>query len=256
MTSKIITVCNQKGGSGKTTTCMTLAAGLAARGFAVLVVDADPQGTATRWGASAPEAEPFPATVINLAAAKANVHRMVRDHVEHYDVVLVDCPPAVESPATQSALLISDLAIVPVIPRPGELWALERLFQLLGEMPELTARLLPTMLQNTTLMADALTVLGETPVPLMKSSFSARVAYAQGMPTGGTALTGRDAVARDEVDAAVLEVLELVGLPKRKPKSSTVPSAAPVGTSSKGTSSKLPSKASSSKLPSKSRIAG
>jgi len=248
MTAKIITVCNQKGGSGKTTTCMTLAAGLAARGFAVLVVDADPQGTATRWGASAPEAEPFPATVINLAAAKANVHRMVRDHVEHYDVVLVDCPPAVESPATQSSLLISDLAIVPVIPRPGELWALERLFQLLGEMPELAARLLPTMLQNTTLMADALTVLGETPVPLMRSSFSARVAYAQGMPTGGTALSSRDAVARDEVDTAVLEVLELVGLPKRKPKSSTVLP----GTAS-GTSSKLPSKASTSKLPSSSK---
>jgi chromosome partitioning protein len=239
MTSKIITVCNQKGGSGKTTTCMTLAAGLAARGFSVLVVDADPQGTATRWGASAPEAEPFPATVINLAAAKANVHRMVRDHIDKYDVVLVDCPPAVESPATQSSLLISDLAIVPVIPRPGELWALERLFQLLSEMPELKARLFPTMLQNTTLMADALTVLGETPVPLMKSSFSARVAYAQGMPTGGTALSGRDAVARDEVDTAVLELLDLVGLPRRKPRSSAVPSQA-----ASKSSSKLPSKSS------------
>jgi chromosome partitioning protein len=232
MTSKIITVCNQKGGSGKTTTCMTLAAGLAARGWDVLVVDADPQGTATRWGASAPDSDPFPATVINLAAAKANVHRMVRDHVEKYDVILVDCPPAVESPATQSALLISDLAIVPVIPRPGELWALERLFQLLGEMPELKARLFPTMLQNTTLMSDALTVLGETPVPLMKSSFSARVAYAQGMPVGGTAVGGRDGVARDEVDAAVVEVLELVGLPKRK-RLSTAPSKVPSLVSSK-----------------------
>ena len=124
MAARIITVCNQKGGSGKTTTCMTLAAGLAARGWDVLVVDADPQGTATRWGSSAPEETPFPATVINLAAAKANLHRMVRDHVEKFDVVLLDCPPAVESPATQSALLISDLALVPVIPRPGELWAL------------------------------------------------------------------------------------------------------------------------------------
>lgn len=216
MTSRIITVCNQKGGSGKTTTCMTLAAGMAVRGYQVLVVDADPQGTATRWGASAPDDAPFPATVINLAAAKANVHRMVRDHVENFDVIIIDCPPAVESPATQSALLISDLAIVPVIPRPGELWALERLFQLLSEVPDLKARLLPTMLQNTTLMSDALTVLAETPVPLTKSCFTSRVAYAQGMPVGGTALDGRDSIAREEIDAAVTEVLDLVGLPKRK----------------------------------------
>lgn len=216
MTSRIITVCNQKGGSGKTTTCMTLAAGLAARGYEVLVVDADPQGTATRWGASAPDEAPFPATVINLAAAKANVHRMVRDHIEKFEVILIDCPPAVESPATQSALLISDLAIVPVIPRPGELWALERLFQLLGEVPELQARIFPTMLQNTTLMSDAIVVLGETSIPLMKTSFTARVAYAQGMPVGGTALDSRDAIARAEVDAMAIEVLDLVGLPKRK----------------------------------------
>jgi hypothetical protein len=72
------------------------------------------------------------------------------------------------------------------------------------------------MLQNTTLMADALTVLAETPVPLTKACFTSRVAYAQGMPLGGTALDGRDNVAREEVDAAVTEVLELVGLPKRK----------------------------------------
>lgn len=218
MAARIITVCNQKGGSGKTTTCMTLAAGLAARGWDVLVVDADPQGTATRWGSSAPEEAPFPATVINLAAAKANLHRMVRDHVEKFDVVLLDCPPAVESPATQSALLISDLALVPVIPRPGELWALERLFQLLAEMPDLKARLFPTMLQNTTLMADALTILGETAVPLTTSCFTARVAYAQGMAVGGTALDRKDSVARQEVEALVTEVLELVDLPKRKPK--------------------------------------
>ena len=123
-----------------------------------------------------------------------------------------------ESPATQSALLISDLALVPVIPRPGELWALERLFQLLAEMPELKARIFPTMLQNTTLMADALTILGETVVPLTTSCFTARVAYAQGMAVGGTALDRKDAVAREEVEALVTEVLELVDLPKRKAK--------------------------------------
>jgi chromosome partitioning protein len=53
MTAKIITVANQKGGSGKTTVSMQVAGTLARRGNKVLVVDADPQGTATRWAASA-----------------------------------------------------------------------------------------------------------------------------------------------------------------------------------------------------------
>ncbi|MHC5730941.1 MAG: AAA family ATPase, partial [Nostoc sp.] len=53
MTAKIIAVVNQKGGSGKTTVSMQLAGAIARRSNKVLVVDADPQGTATRWAASA-----------------------------------------------------------------------------------------------------------------------------------------------------------------------------------------------------------
>ena len=69
MAAKIIAVVNQKGGSGKTTVSMQLAGALARRKNKVLVVDADPQGTATRWAASALDETPFPASVVGLSAA-------------------------------------------------------------------------------------------------------------------------------------------------------------------------------------------
>ena len=77
MAAKVVAVVNQKGGSGKTTLTMQLAGTLARRGVKVLVVDADTQGTATRWSSSAPDDTPFPAAVIGLSAAGNKVHRVV-----------------------------------------------------------------------------------------------------------------------------------------------------------------------------------
>lgn len=85
----------------------------------MLVVDADPQATATRWAATAEDNKPFPATVVGLSAASAKVHREVRRFVEDYKYIIVDCPPAADSPVPQSALLVADLALVPLIPSPS-----------------------------------------------------------------------------------------------------------------------------------------
>ena len=116
MPAKIITVANQKGGSGKTTVSMQLAGTLARRSYRVLVVDADPQATATRWAASASDDIPFPASVVGLCAANDKVHREVRKFIDDYSVVIIDCPPAADSQVPQSALLVADLVLVPIIP--------------------------------------------------------------------------------------------------------------------------------------------
>jgi chromosome partitioning protein len=173
MTAKIIAVVNQKGGSGKTTLSMQLAGSIARRGKKVLVVDADPQGTATRWAASADDDNPFPASVVGLSAANAKVHREVKKFVEDYDCIIIDCPPAADSPVPQSSLLIADLALVPIIPSPLDMWAavgIRQIIQNVGDVNEsLQSRLVLNQCQpKTTLTQESMEILPEFGIALAR----------------------------------------------------------------------------------------
>lgn len=218
MTAKVITVCNQKGGAGKTTVSMQLAASLARRGLRLLVVDADPQATATRWAASAPDERPFPAPVVGLSVAGGKVHREIAKFVRDYDVILVDCPPAADNPLTQSALLVSDLALVPLLPSPLDLWASVGIREVIANVQtineELQARLLVNGLQpNTTLAREALEVLDTFGLPRLNTPLHLRTAYRQAAVFGGSVfdLDPKGPAAR-EVEALCVAVQELLQL--------------------------------------------
>jgi chromosome partitioning protein len=217
MAAKIIAVVNQKGGSGKTTLSMQLAGSLARRGGRMLVVDADPQGTATRWAASAEDDKPFPASVVGLSAASAKVHREVRKFVDDYAYIIIDCPPAADSPVPQSALLVADLALVPVIPSPLDMWAAVGIREVIGNVgdinEELTPRLVINQLQpNTTLAKEALEVLPEFGIDLCETYMRQRQVYRQSAVFGQTVhdFGAKAAAAIEEVEALTDEVLTLL----------------------------------------------
>lgn len=223
MPAKIIAVCNQKGGVGKTTVCMQLAASFVRGGYKVLVVDADPQGTATRWAASADDEKPFPASVVGLSAASSKVHREVKKFVDDYQIIIIDCPPAADSPVPQSALLIADIALVPIIPSPLDMWAsvgIRKVIENVGDInEELKSRLVVNQCQpNTTLAKDALDVLPEFGIPLCETYLKLRTVYRQSAVFGQSVhdFGSKADAAINEVEALAKEVLSVIGIDEGK----------------------------------------
>jgi chromosome partitioning protein len=217
MVAKVITVFNQKGGCGKTTVSMQLAGALGLRGHKVLVVDMDEQGTATRWASQAPDENPFPATLSNLAAMGGKMHREIRSQIGDYDYIVIDCPPAVHSPSPSSAMLVSDLALIPVVPAPADIWAVVAAKQLAAHAQAtnelLRVRLIPNMVQkNTTLARETLDVLSEDiEIPLATARLGSRSAYRECQLIGATVHKiprARDAIS--EVENLVDEALALL----------------------------------------------
>lgn len=113
-----LAVINTKGGTGKTTTVAYVAHALHEQGRQVLVVDADPQGSALSWSRYA-GGWPFP--VIGDLATE-HLHRRLPGVVgDRYDVVIIDTPPLEQRKGiVVSALAAATAVLIPVAPTPAE----------------------------------------------------------------------------------------------------------------------------------------
>lgn len=218
MFARIIAVLNQKGGVGKTTVTMHIAAALARQGFRVLIADADPQGTATRWAASAADDKPFPATVIGLAHAGGKIHRELKKFMTDYDFLIVDCPPAADSPVPQSVLLVAELAIVPLVPSPLDLWAAVAIRQVINSAMDFNEALIPRLLLNqvqtgTTLTTEIRAILPEFGIPLLTSQLGQRQVFRQAAAFGLSVFDLHNKPAIKEIDSLIHELLTLLNIP-------------------------------------------
>lgn len=112
----VVAVVNLKGGSGKTTTAMHLAAAWHEAGDRVLVIDADPQGSAVAWASDcAVTGTPLPWPV--LGRASGTLHSEKPTLAAGWDVMVVDCPPAAaDHRVVRSAIRAADCIVVPCRP--------------------------------------------------------------------------------------------------------------------------------------------
>lgn len=127
----VITVAQQKGGSGKTMLAANLAACLAA-GKATALLDIDPQHSLARWHALRGGQQPAPAPVtlsdVSGWRLTGELDRLRREH----EVVLVDTPPVIDTDARR-AIRAADLVMVPVQPSAPDLWAAEATLKLAAD---------------------------------------------------------------------------------------------------------------------------
>lgn len=210
MTATLIAIANQKGGSGKTTLTMNLAAGLGQRGRA-LVIDADPQGSAVQWSGLAPESRPFPVPVV---AVGGNPGREVEHFREDYDYILIDCPPSLETERTEKAMLDSDRVLIPVLPSPVDLWAsmhlVERVESIRQRRPELDARFVINQLEPRSALSRAMqSALAEFDVSALESSIRRRAVYRNAAMEGRSVfcLGKQGETARSEIGNVIEEVI-------------------------------------------------
>lgn len=129
MTAKVITVAQQKGGSGKTTLVMNLAVHYAAEGRRVAILDIDPQGSLGRWFMARRD-RLGDAAGLEFGTASAwgvsyECDKLKRDH----DVVLIDTPPKIDADL-RPALREADIVVVPVATSQMDLWAVESVHDL------------------------------------------------------------------------------------------------------------------------------
>ena len=205
----VVSFLNQKGGVGKTTLAIHLATVLAERGR-VLLVDADPQGSALDWSAQRAAETRFP--VVGLP--KPTLHRDIDALAENHDWVLVDGPPRVTALA-RSAVAASDLVLIPVQPSPFDLWASRDILDIVEECsvvhPGLQARFVVNRLfARTRLGAEVRGALADSPVAALRTAIRNRTEYAKAVREGRTAIETAPASAAAKDVRALADEIESV----------------------------------------------
>ena len=172
----IIAFVGNKGGAGKTTLSVNLAAGLA-RQASTAVVDADPQGSAYQWSVFYESENTIP-----VYQATEDLEDMARQLLEDYQYVIFDCPPSVHAPQTKSVLEFGDTAVIPVQPSPVDLWATIHIEEAVTSAREVNPALHALLVINqleirTTLSRLVREALSEISLPVADTALRRRAIY-------------------------------------------------------------------------------
>jgi chromosome partitioning protein len=205
----IIVVVGNKGGTGKTTLAVNVAAGLSRQG-SVVVIDADPQQSAYQWRLIGGDRSPLPAVI----AAAHGLEQTITALRETHQSVVVDCPPSIKSPQTEIALRLADQALIPVQPSPMDLWATTQIARTLERLrptnPTLSTWLVMSQIEpRTTLSRLMPEAAAELELPLARTALRRRSIHRHCVLEGRSVFQAgrRGAEAAAEIDSLIAEVL-------------------------------------------------
>ena len=183
----IIALLNQKGGVGKTTLAVHLAAEIARSCHSVMVVDADPQGSAHDWS-EARQRSGYRRLFGVVGIPRETLHQEIPVIAGVVDHVVIDGPPRVTAPA-RSAMMASDYVVIPVQPSPYDVWACTEIVSLVREAmifkPKLRAAfVISRKVVRTVIGREVSTALERFGLPVLHSAISQRVAFAESAING------------------------------------------------------------------------
>jgi chromosome partitioning protein len=206
-----IAVANQKGGTGKTTLALNLAAGLRRRA-STLVLDADPQASISQWAAMSGESGHLPDIQV---VAQDGVCARIAQGTRGYCYVVIDCPPTLRTAMVGDVLNNVDVLLVPIQPSPVDLWASMDITAAVRNARQRNPQLKAFAVLNQLDSRNALSrlmheALAELEFPTLRAGLARRAAY-RNAAVEGTSVYGlghRGKAAAHEVEALIEELLQ------------------------------------------------
>lgn len=206
----IISILNQKGGTGKTTLAVNIARQYTCNNSKSILVDTDTQGSAQRWH------ERSGGELIDMTCLPMNtLDKDVLKFKETYERIIIDGVPRI-SPLTVCAIKAADLIIIPVQPSPYDIWATEDLVRMVKERIEMTdgktkaAFLVSRKIKGTNVGKEIYGELEKLGLPILIHGTHQRVDYVTSVEKGWTVCDAHytNCEAHNEISAIVSEIEE------------------------------------------------
>jgi len=206
----VISFLQEKGGAGKTTLATNVAHGLKLRGFSVLLVDNDPQGSSRDWNEEN-QGQLLP--VIGLD--RETIAKDIKAIKEGFDFIIIDGAPQLTR-LSAAAIRASDIVLIPVQPSPYDVWASSNLVELIkarkeinNEMPH-AAFIISRAIKNSKLSKEVSDSIKEYGLPVFKSHTTQFVVYPTTASIGQTVFNSTVGTnpASMEISAIIDEIFE------------------------------------------------